>query len=136
MKEIRLPRIAENEDGTFGVLCDGYVPFALTLEPKWEFNQPFISCIPAGEYICVKIHSPTFGDTYEITDVSGRSQILFHKITGVKGTKGCIGVGEQFEPYGEYKTALMKGTKGFNELMKRVEGELKFRLIIKSYVWR
>ena len=41
-----LKRIALTERGTFGVLLDNGVPFAVTLEREWMNNEPSVSCIP------------------------------------------------------------------------------------------
>ena len=48
MKTLTIKRIAEIEDGTFGVILDGDTPFAVTLERNWLDNQANVSCIPAG----------------------------------------------------------------------------------------
>ena len=45
---LTLKRVAENEDGTFGVLIHNNVPFCLTIEPEWKNNMKNISCIPEG----------------------------------------------------------------------------------------
>ena len=46
--ELKLKRVSDNEDATFGVLINGNTPFAVTLEPSWEDNRKGISCIPSG----------------------------------------------------------------------------------------
>lgn len=104
-----MTRLDSGEAGTFGVLSvgvlgsDGAVvswqPRWVTLEPPWRDNHRWdgvlehVSCIPEGEYKCVEVKSPKFGRTYEVMDVPGRSDILFHAFNKVDETHGCIGVG-------------------------------------------
>ena len=63
--------------GTFGRLFVAGQWFH-SLEPPWRANRRNVSCIPAGRYDAVPYHSPRFGDTYLISQVPGRSGILFH----------------------------------------------------------
>lgn len=76
-----------NKAGTFGRMDDW-----VTVEEEWQNNQRSISCIPTGSYVCRRVQSPKFGETFEVTDVPGRSHILFHALNTEEGTKGCIGV--------------------------------------------
>ena len=130
MKKLTLKRIAENEDGTFGVLIDGDTPFALTLERNWLSNKPNESCIPAGKYVCKRIISPRFGETFEITNVPGRSHILFHTGNLEEHSKGCILIGEEFG-YLNGKVAVLSSRKGFKEFMDRLNGLSSFEIEIK-----
>lgn len=126
-----LQRIASNDFGTFGVLIKDNIPFALSLERPWQNNQREISCIPSGEYICKAITSPNFGDTFEVTDVPGRSDILFHKGNLSDDTHGCILVGEQFEElYGT--PAVLASHKGFRDFMDKFRHMPRFILEIKN----
>jgi hypothetical protein len=124
-----LKRVAANEYGTFGVLINNNVPFAVTLERPWNNNQRNISCIPTGRYVCKRVQSPKFGNTFEITNVTGRSHILFHKGNLDDDTHGCILIGEE---YGKLKgePAILASKKGFNEFKEILERENSFDLII------
>ena len=126
---ITIKRIAENEYGTFGVLLDGDLPFALTLERRWVDNEYAVSCIPAGKYVCRRVDSPHFGDTFEVTSVPGRSHILFHKGNIDDDSHGCILVGEEFDPvlnsYG-----IKASGDGYGEFMQRLRGYETFNLKI------
>lgn len=82
-----LTRFAYTKDGTFGRMG----PWT-TVEEEWHDNRPFISCIPAATYICRRVDSPKFGDTFEVMDVPGRTHVLFHALNTEEGTMGCIGV--------------------------------------------
>jgi len=118
MRQFTLKRIAYISDGTFGVLFDGDVPFCLTLEREWKDNKKGESCIPIGRYICRRFQSPKFGNTFEITDVFGRTYILFHKGNIEDDSHGCVITGEE---YGEYKgkIAVLSSGKAFNEFLSR-----------------
>ncbi len=130
MKKLTIKRVSFIPDGTFGVLLDEDIPFALTCEKEWLHNQPEISCIPIGTYYCKRVVSPKFGDTFEVANVSGRSAILFHSGNTEDDSLGCILVGEQF---GELngKTAVLSSKAEFAEFLKRLEGEDEFILTIK-----
>jgi hypothetical protein len=128
---ITIKRIAENEYGTFGVLIDGDLPFALTLERRWLDNQTGISCIPVGKYQCRRVDSPHFGDTFEVTSVPGRTNILFHKGNIDDNSRGCIIVGEEYDPVlGSY--GVKASGDGYGEFMQRLRGLESFDLEIVS----
>jgi len=129
-----------NQHGAFGVLLYGgrgpgesSVPFALTLERPWLDNRKHLSCVPPGSYVCRRVESPKFGDTFEVTGVPGRSHILFHTGNVMEDSEGCILVGEQFEALGG-RPAVLSSRKGFREFLERLEGVEAFTLhIINLY---
>jgi hypothetical protein len=129
MKQFDLKRIAKINDGTFGVLLDEEVPFCLTVERPWLNNEVGKSCIPADIYICRRVLSPNFGWTFLVTNVRGRSEILFHKGNIMDDSHGCIILGEQYEPLGGRSAVLASG-KAFDEFMSRLKGLDEFRLTI------
>lgn len=77
MKTAKLMRFHNLEQGTFGELAFG-TEFTQCLELPWRDNKPQRSCIPPGTYTCRLVNSPRFGRVYEVCDVPGRSNILFH----------------------------------------------------------
>lgn len=128
---LTLVRVGQSERGTFGVLLNGQVPFALTLEEPWRDNARSISCIPAGAYICQRVRSPKFGNTFEVTGVPDRSHILFHKGNTTDDTEGCILVGEEYS--GTYdRPRISSSERGFLEFMSCLEGQAGFELRIKD----
>ncbi len=129
-KKIILARIATGKDGTFGVLIDGNIPFALTLEPPWRDNQKNISCIPGGSYQCDSVNSPRFGYTFSVLHVPDRTHIVFHCGNYTKDTKGCILVGEQFQNDG-----LLASRDGYKEFMFRLKDYESFSLEIKALIY-
>jgi len=130
-RALTLKRIAANADGTFGVLIDGDTPFAVTLEREWQANQAEVSCIPIGVYLCKRVASPRFGDTFEVTGVPGRSHILFHGGNTEDDSKGCILVAEQFGSING-KTAVQVSREGFAEFLARLKGVNEFRIEIRE----
>ena len=131
LKILVIKRIAMNEDGTFGVLMEGTVPFALTLERPWRNNMRNVSCIPQGIYICEKYTSPKYGETFQVMNVQDRNYILFHKGNIDDDTHGCIIIGEQYESL-MGKTAVFASYKGFSEFIEKTKDIQSFKLIIRN----
>ena len=131
MKNIKLLRVAYIDDGTFGVLFDEDTPFCLTLEREWNDNRRGESCIPAGHYVCKRVKSPKFGDTFEVCDVYGRSHILFHKGNLEDDSHGCILVGEMYERFRD-KNAILASGRAWREFEDRVFECRRFSLYIKD----
>ena len=131
MKQFKLVRVAYIPDGTFGVLFDEDTPFCLTLEREWKNNEKNISCIPRGEYLCGRVQSPKFGDTFEVCDVPQRTDILFHKGNIEDDSEGCIIVGEQYHKY-KGKASIKASREGFAEFKQRTHFLMEFELEIKD----
>ena len=128
---VRLNRQEESSQGTFGVLLICSQVFCVTLEPSDELNEQNISSIPAQQYQCMKIHSPQFGETFEIIDVPGRSHILFHAGNRRKDTEGCVILAQHFGKLQGNRAVRNSGAtfRKFMEIMKDVD---KFLLTIKE----
>jgi len=132
MRRFSLFRIAQIiSDGTFGVLRDEGIPFCLTLERLWLNNRKSESCIPEGLYICKRLQSPKFGNTFEVTQVPDRTAILIHKGNIIEDSHGCIILGEQFEPLNGHNAVLSSG-KAFDEFLQRTRDLNEFELIIQN----
>lgn len=129
MLTIDLIRVGQSQAGTFGVLRLGQVPFALTLEQPWRDNETDISCIPPTEYVCRRVQSPKFGETFEVQGVERRSHILFHKGNTLADTHGCILVAEEFATDGGIPI-VSNSAKGYQEFMKKLTGLEEFTLRI------
>ena len=132
MSKLNLYRISTNDPvGTFGVLkwSDRPAPFAVTCEDAWLNNQAWVSCIPEGDYICRRVDSPKFGDTFQVMDVPGRTHILFHKGNTHHNTNGCILVGESFSHLDGLPSIAHSG-QGYGEFMGRLQGIDEFELNI------
>ncbi len=136
--EVTLKRVAMRLDGTFGVLLADGLPFALTVERPWRDNARSESCIPVGVYTASRCRtqahygfadSPKFGNTFEVTNVPGRSRILFHKGNIMDDSHGCIIVGEQFESLNG-KPAVVASAKGFDEFLRLTKDVDHFKLTV------
>lgn len=127
-----LIRLEESfEFGTFGILKLNKNVFCCTLEPPDKQNQAFISSIPAQQYQCQKVDSPTFGNTFQILNVPGRSSVLFHAGNIMDHTKGCIILGQYFGKLRGNRAVLNSGTT-FKRFMQILQEEQKFHLTIKE----
>jgi len=82
------------QGATIGTIIVSGETIGFTMELPWYGNKKNISCIPEGEYVCKKHDSATFGDVYEVCDVFGRSNILFHVGNSIEDTEGCILLGK------------------------------------------
>lgn len=131
LSTLTLKRIHSNLHRTFGVLIGAFGPFAVTLEDPWNQNRRNISCIPPGNYVCQRVNSPKFGDTFEVTKVPGRSHILFHKGNTEEDTHGCILVGEEFGVIRGEPGILASG-RGYGEFMEKMRCKSRFLLTIKE----
>lgn len=129
-----LKRFIFNPKQTYGVLYkkEGEMyskPLFVTLEDPNNNNAPNESCIPAGEYLCHKVLSPKFGDTFEVTGVANRTHILFHKGNYESDTKGCILLGTGFAVSYDMITG---SAAAMWEFMQMLRGEDYFSLEIKQ----
>src|SRR3990167_6421963 len=89
----------DTPEGTFGMLADeSNVPFCLTLERSWRDNRKGESCIPPGEYRCIRsVYNKGGYATFEVI-CPPREQVKFHIGNIDDDSHGCILLGEQFEP--------------------------------------
>ncbi len=133
-RKVTLLRRAYMAFGTFGELLiaspNGNVRL-VTVERPWESNRKFLSCIPEGVYICRKRISGRFGITYEVTQVPGRSHILFHVGNRPEDFQGCIGLGMRFG-YVDGVWAVRESRLAINEFKEAIFSET-FTLKLKQY---
>lgn len=132
MKDVQILRAVKRLDGVFGIFMVSMYPICLTCERPWLNNQIGISCIPAGQYICRRVKSPKFGDTFEVTGVSGRTEILLHSGNIDDDSHGCIILGENFEPWKTGQLSLASSKIAFGQFMREMEGQDQFTLTIKE----
>ena len=117
--------------GTFGVLKLNKQVFCVTLEPPDVENTKNISSIPAQQYMCWRITSPTYGETFQVKDVPNRDYILFHAGNFVGDTKGCILLAEKFGKLKHNRGVLNSG-KTFSIFLKIMNDHESFNLTIKE----
>lgn len=114
------------ETGVFGVLKDNVVPFCVTLE-----NEEYI--FPEGDYICKRVNSPKFGNTFEITGIPGRTNILFHWGAEEKHSRGCVILGESYTVVNDREMLGYSRSWAFKEFLERTEDVSEFML--KARKW-
>ncbi|BCS88894.1 DUF5675 family protein [Pseudodesulfovibrio sediminis] len=132
MKRVEVIRLEKGQDGTFGVLrLDGRV-LCVTLEPPDKGNKRDVSCIPAGEYVCRRVESPTFGTTFEVTDVPNRSHILFHQGNVVSDTHGCVLLGTRFGTLGKER-GVLQSRNAFHAFLSRCGDAEGFGFVINEH---
>jgi len=132
--ELRLVRHESGDQGTVGAILAGELPLCYTLEPPWRDNRPNRSCIPSGRYLVISHRSPRFGHVYLVTDVPGRSHILFH--AGNFGgdvdlgyrthTQGCILPGSRqgrLAADGRLQRAVLASRMATRQLFSRLGNE-------------
>lgn len=125
MKLLNLIRIANIESGIFGVLKDDGVPFCVTIE-----NNDYT--FPDGEYLCIRVKSPKFGDTFEIIGIPGRTVILFHWGNWENDSTGCVILGENYAILSN-KEAIGSSKIAFREFLERTKDVNEFKLKVETY---
>lgn len=133
--QVTIARTHQRADGTFGVLSISDLPIAVTLERPWADNQKGVSCIPAGTYVAKRVQSPKFGETFEVTDVTGRDHILFHWGNRFVDSHGCILLGEGFNVWADGTASIGSSKIAFAEFSQWLANVDSFELTIKDY-WR
>jgi len=128
MQRAILTRHLQSDQGTLGVLSGaGLAPLCI-MEPPWRGNRRNRSCIPAGLYEVVPHLSPRHRRCLLVTQVPGRSHILFH--AGNLGgdtdrgwhthTKGCLLPGlrrGRMSVDGRRQQAVLASRTAFRQLM-------------------
>lgn len=126
---VELIRLEEGEHGTFGVLRINKEAFCVTLEPSDRANAKGVSSIPAQQYTCSRVNSPSKGLVFEVKDVPNRSHILFHSGNTVDHTEGCILLGASFGVVGN-KRAVLTSKPTVASFMEKMKGHDSFHLTI------
>lgn len=130
---VELPRLEEhNSFGTFGVMKINKSVFCVTLEPPDKLNKPFVSSIPAQQYMCVRIKSPKYGETFKVMNVPGRNHVEFHAGNDIDDTEGCIILAEHFGKLKGNRAVLNSG-RTFRNFMSVMEGIKFFHLTIQEH---
>ncbi len=134
MKNMRITTVAGNPHyGTFSAVTVDGQPICVSLEPYARDNEKNVSCINAGQYICKRYSSEKYPNTFEITNVSGRTKVLFHKGNWAHDSQACVLLGESFSVLGG-KWAISSSGAAFEEFMKIMKYEEEFLLtIVRAY---
>ena len=102
-----------------------------TLERPWLNNQPNVSCIPDGVYLCKWLERSASGKykrCWHVQGVDGRSGILWHSGNLVRHTLGCILPGMRHGWLLNQRAVLSSGA-GMNAMREELS-EQDFALVI------
>ena len=134
---IYLVRFKGNLHGTQGML---FAPTfnCCTMEPPWLHNIVARSCIPEGRYTVKIKDSAKYGRVYEVQDVPGRTDILFHsgnyagdEESGYRtDTDGCILPGEEHGVL-DGQSVVLNSRISVDEFMNTMNGH-PFTLAVKG----
>lgn len=122
-----------------GVLMKDGEPFLSTLELPWVDNTPNKSCIPLGRYSCKKVIDRTTSGgmqipvTFEVTDVKGRSGILFHVGNFARDTHGCILLGLGFDASGPHFPMITRSEDAFKRFLNATAQSKTFAIRIRRF---
>jgi len=135
--KIELFRYEYEENQTLGecFITENYKDLfsSKSLERADNDNQRMISCIPAGEYLCVLEYSNRFDtELWEIKGVPNRSECKFHSANFWHEINGCIALGDSYADINNdgFRDVLNSGNT-MKEFHKILEGLKEIQLIIK-----
>lgn len=148
MKKLTLLRDYKKEATTGALLTSNGRKICCTLErpnlhnqkdnPKTSENES--SCVPEGFYKVIRYSGTKFPNVWKITEVSGRSDILFHTANYVSELLGCVATCEQIIDMDPKETGKVSAEKrwlasqskaGFKKLKDYI-GDEDFELTITS----
>lgn len=144
MKKYIIARITSTDNGTYGTIREQFKePFAVTYELPWHDNKINISCIPPGRYLAKKaVYGRSKQKKYRynsfiVVNVPGRTGIFLHIGNSIEDSRGCILMGELFDPVRlKKKKKIVPGIrcskKGFNEFMGNLEKETEIEIEVKD----
>ncbi|MFT6841386.1 MAG: hypothetical protein ACJASR_000146 [Psychroserpens sp.] len=128
MQQIVLRRFLLSNKAFIGKLYLDKQCIAVTLENPWLDNEPFISCIPKGDYEVNKYSSKKYPNVWELQNVDGRSKILIHNGNKEKHTQGCILVGDKWGNLSD-ELAVLNSKKTLNKLRSILDDDFLLKII-------
>lgn len=136
MIELILENLDFNEDGIWGTMLLNGTVFH-TLQHAYANGSDFAPKVPDGEYVCVRglhrlEHMDHDFETFEITGVSGHTNILFHIGNYNRDSTGCILLGLAFGKQSTGETMLLGSGAAFEAFMKNLDGFDQFKLIVQT----
>ena len=134
MVTMRLIRLEENfKYGTFGIWIIQSEVFCVTLEPADIMNKRNISSIPAQQYECKRINSPTHGETFRVWDVPDRDGINLHPGNELEDTEGCIIMASSYAKLKTGNRIVANSGVTFTRFMQLTQNLQAFHLTIKEH---
>lgn len=129
---VRIIRLEEDHNyGTFGTLLINGEIFCTTLEPPDFQNEHGLNSIPAKQYLCSRVISNSWGETFEVRHVPDRFYVFFRPGNHVHGTKNCILLGQCPSKFQGDRAKLNSGAT-FQRFMDEMKGVTTFHLTIKE----
>ncbi len=116
--------------GVFGeILGEDWVHWYYTLEHAYPVGDGFLPKVPIGTYICQRgehtlEHHPEPFTTFQVMDVPGHTNILFHVGNINPDSSGCILLGLESDE----KYRVSSSYAAWNEFMTRLNGLETFTL--------
>lgn len=131
MPTVRHVRLQDDDDsGMLGVYLISGQWFCCVLEPPDRGNRPNVSCVPEGQYTCVRYMSTRFGrELFKLTNVPFRSSIAIHSGRQVKHTEGCHLLGSHWDKL-LYDRHLTNSGQTLENFMRVMRGVNRFHLTI------
>ncbi len=130
---LELTRVEDNKEfGTFGYLKINKQVFCVTLEPPDLENKSNISNIPTGQYFCKPYSSKKYPNTYQIMNVTDRTNILFHAGNVADDTAGCIMLAQHWGKLADNKRAILNSGNTFKKFIELMNDNEFLHLTIKE----
>lgn len=133
---VKIQRIQKDDFQSLGILTifdDNNFPFweCRTLELPDKGNEKRVSCIPEGEYTCIKRNSTKYGDHFHILNVPNRSYILVHNANYKRQLKGCIAVGlAHTDIDGDGHRDVTRSKQTLKDLNRELPNEFKLEIYV------
>lgn len=139
-----LTRTQNQEDGILGTLKGNDLGFhCVTLEHAYatlEYahggaSNGFLPKLPTGTYTCVRgphrLHGMTDDfTTFEITNVPGHTNILFHWGNYNRDSEGCVLLGDKMSSTDNGEAMITSSRLTFSEFMRYLDGVNEFILTV------
>jgi|SRR5665213_4628099 len=137
---MKLIRDSHRFDGIFGRLFDanGHL-VAYTLEHSYlqDDKTTWAPKIPAGQFVCVlgphRLNGMTSDfETFEVTNVPGHTNILFHWGNFDKDSEGCILLGDKIITQTDGTEMVTNSRETFKNFMNSLDGVKEFMLTVQA----
>ncbi len=141
--DLTLIRTDKREDGVFGILATSLDTVALTLEHSYDAqlgDGSYTAKLQPGTYRCVRgmhrLHNMTEDfETFEITGVTGHTNILFHWGNFNDDSEGCVLLGRNRIPSTKGDGDMITSSRNtFNKFMDLQKNVSEFTLTVKDSV--